>query len=122
MTPDLDSLRAHLTRLLQWKDAHAGFDAAVADVPASLRGTRPTGAEHSVWQLLEHARLAQHDIIDFCINPAYQELTWPDDYWPADPAPPDAAAWERSITAFRADRQAFVDLVNDPERDLFARI
>ena len=96
-----DSLRAHVRRLLDWHDAHVDFDAAVKHVPPRLRGARPDGLPHSLWQLLEHMRMAQHDILEFCRNPAYREMTWPDDYWPAAVAPPNAAAWQKSVAACR---------------------
>ena len=98
-------LRDQLVRLLDWEEAHVGFDKAVEGIPPDLRGSRAAGFEHSPWQLLEHLRLAQKDLLDFCVNAGYvHALTWPDDYWPKDPAPPDAAAWTRSIEDFKADR------------------
>jgi uncharacterized damage-inducible protein DinB len=117
-----DALRAHLRKLLDWQDAHASFDAAVDDVPPELRGKRPEGLPYSPWQLLEHLRLAQRDILDFCRDPEYAERKWPDDYWPADPMPPSAGAWDESVAAFRADRRELQRLASDPALDLFARI
>ena len=117
-----DALRAHLRRLLDWQDAHAGFDAAVDGVPPRLRGVRPEGSAHSPWELLEHLRLTQADILDFCRNPAYAERTWPDDYWPRGPAPPTPAAWDESVAAFRRDRAALQQLAADTSLDLFATI
>jgi len=87
-----DAVREHLVRVLDWEDAHVTFDKAVAGIPPETRGTRPPGFEHSSWQLLEHIRIAQDDILDFCVNATYEHnLTWPDDYWPPTPAPADAA-------------------------------
>jgi uncharacterized damage-inducible protein DinB len=77
---------------------------------------------HSPWQLLEPLRLTQHDILDFCRNPAYSERAWPKDYWPSSAAPPTAAAWDESITAFRREREELKQLAQDPALDLFARI
>ena len=116
------ALRAQLRRLLDWQDAHAGFDAAVEGVPARLRGVRPEGSPHSPWELLEHLRLTQEDILDFCRNPAYAERTWPDDYWPRGAAPPTPEAWEESVAGFRRDRAALQQLAADPSIDLFATI
>jgi hypothetical protein len=107
--------------MLAWEDAHVGFDAAIADIPEALRGVTPAGLPHSPWQLLEHLRRAQHDILDFCINPQYTELSWPDDYWPAA-APPSPAAWEDSITGYREDRTALQRLAADTRIDLAATI
>lgn len=117
-----DPLRAHLARLLAWEDAHAGFEAVLKGVPPKLRGVRPQGLPYSLWELLEHLRLAQADILDFCVNPAYEDHVWPQDYWPPTPAPPDARAWAASIAAVKADRKAFLDLLKDPHLDLFAAI
>jgi hypothetical protein len=116
------ALRDHLLRLLDWRDAHANFDAAVAAMPADRAGVRPAGLPYSPWELLEHLRLAQRDILDFCRDAAYAEKNWPDDYWPKNPAPPSPKAWGESVAAFRADREALKQLVTDPAVDLFARI
>lgn len=118
-----DPLRAQLVRFLDWEEAHAPFDAAVADLPAALRGTRPEGLPYSPWQLLEHVRRTQHDVLDFCRNPAYVELTWPDDYWPESAEPPAGAdAWDQSVAGVRRDRDDLKRLVADAHYDLFARI
>jgi DinB family protein len=116
------SLREHLMKLLSWADAHVGFDAAVADLPAGLRGTAPAGLPYSPWQLLEHLRITQHDILDFCRNPEYEEMSWPKDYWPPDALPPSSAAWNASIEQFRRDRSGLEALAGDPAIDLEARI
>ena len=113
-------LREHLTKLLDWRDAHADFDAAVADLAPDLRGSVPTGLPYSPWQLLDHLRITQRDILDFCTAPKYEEKNWPDDYWPKEPTPSAADAWDRSVAAFRADRKALMTMVNDPAVDLFA--
>jgi len=117
-----DPLREQLARLLEWKEAHAGIDRAIDALPFAHQGTVPPGCDHSAWQLLEHIRLAQADILDFCRNAAYREKAWPDDYWPADPTPPDRDAWDRSVAAYRADREGMQALARDPAVDLFAAI
>jgi hypothetical protein len=109
-------------RALAWKEAHATFEDAVKDIPANLRGARPEGLPYSAWELLEHLRIAQHDILEFCVDPDYKEMKWPDDYWPPSPAPPSDAAWEESIRGFVADRKAIQDLAADTSRDLEAKI
>jgi uncharacterized damage-inducible protein DinB len=116
------ALREQLARLLVWEDAHAGFDAAIEDIPPGRRGTQPAGLPYSPWQLLEHLRRTQRDILEFCRNPAYTELSWPDDYWPTTAAPPSPAAWDDSVRAFREDRQALQQLAADPKVELMARI
>lgn len=116
-------LRDQLVRLLDWEEAHVGFDKAVAGIPPDLRGARAAGFEHSPWQLLEHLRLAQKDLLDFCLDTRYvHAMTWPDDYWPKDPAPPDSTAWSRSIKDFKADRETLKQLILRPELDLFALV
>jgi uncharacterized damage-inducible protein DinB len=116
------SYRELLARLLAWEDAHAGYDTAVAGIPAALRGKEAPGLPYSAWQLVEHLRITQHDILDFCRNPNYEERDWPKDYWPVSPAPPSEAAWNESLTAFRRDREALQKLAADPTIDLTARI
>jgi hypothetical protein len=116
------SLRKHLLELLNGGHAHATFDAAIRDLPPALRGKRPKGTEHSPWEVLEHLRIAQWDILDFTRNPNYQHLPWPEGYWPSSAAPPDSKAWDKSVRAFRRDLKAMCDLVADPATDLYARI
>lgn len=116
------ALRAHLSRLLEWEDAHRGFDAAVRDIPPGLRGTRPEGLPYSPWELLEHLRLAQRDILDFCRDPEYEAPASMDAYWPTSPEPPTAEAWDESVAAFRADRAALRELAMDSDGDLFAAV
>jgi DinB superfamily len=116
------ALRELLSKQLAWEDAHASFDAAVAKIPVELRGTQPPGVPYSPWQLVEHLRRTQHDILDFCRNADYQELEWPDDYWPPAPEPPEPGAWDESIAQYREERRAFQDLAVDPQIDLYARI
>ncbi|HYQ96295.1 MAG TPA: DinB family protein [Candidatus Eisenbacteria bacterium] len=115
-------LREHVLKLLDWEDAHVGFDAAVGGISAEHRGAAPAGVPFSPWQLLEHVRITQQDILDFCRNPAYKERSWPKDYWPSAPAPPTRSAWEESVTAYRRDRDALKKLAGDSSIDLFARI
>jgi uncharacterized damage-inducible protein DinB len=122
MSESTDPLRAQLVRLLDWEESHVGFDKAVDGIPADKRGGLAGGFEHSPWQLLEHMRIAQEDILDFCVNPTYvHNLTWPDDYWPQHPAPPNAAAWDESIASFRREREKLKQIARDT-KDLFARV
>ena len=116
------ALREQLARILDWEEAHAGFDKAVADLAADKRGARTAGIEHSIWQLVEHMRIAQADILDFCVNAGYvHSMKWPDDYWPKDPAPPNAAAWDASLASFRSDREKF-KVVARETKDLYALV
>jgi hypothetical protein len=116
------SLRDHLLYLLRGGGAHLDFDAAIADLPADLRGAKPAGLPHTPWRLLEHMRIAQWDILEFSRNPKHVSPKFPDGYWPQGDAPPDADAWDRCVVSFRADLRAMQDLVADPATDLFAPI
>lgn len=108
------AVREQLARALHWEDAHVGFEKSVADVPENARGTRPPGFDHSVWELLEHIRLAQDDILDFCVNAAYEHtMAWPDDYWPDTSGPASAAAWDASIAAVVASRARLEAVARD---------
>lgn len=116
------SLREHLIKLLKGGNAHVDFEAAIEDLPAGLRGKRPKGADHSAWELLEHLRIAQWDILEFSRNSAHKSPEWPKGYWPATAAPPDEKAWEKSVRAFRRDLKAMCELVEDGSTDLYAKI
>lgn len=121
MSTDME-LRQHLVKLLSGSEAHVNFEAAVEALPAELRGRRAEGAEHSAWELVEHLRIAQWDILDFSRNPEYKELRWPEDYWPDAAAPANDAAWDASVAGYLNDRRALCDLVMDAGTDLFAKI
>ena len=116
------ALREHLLYLLKDRGAHLNFDAAVADLPANLRGDKVPGVPHTAWRLLEHLRICQWDILEFSRNPRHVSPSFPDGYWPKGDAPPDDGAWDRSVAGFRADLKAMQDLVADPATDLFAPI
>ena len=115
-------VRPSLARLLDWEDAHAGFDKVVSGLPPDLQGKVAPGLPYSAWQLLEHLRIAQEDILQFCIDPEYQERSWPKDYWPKAAAPPSPAAWDRSVAEFRRDREALKRLALNTEIDLTAKV
>ena len=117
-----DAIRDHLVRALEWEEAHVGFDTAVNGIPADKRGARATGFEHTIWQLVEHLRLAQEDILDFCVNARYEHTRkWPDDYWPKEPAPASEQAWNDSLAAFVMSRDRVKQLTRDVE-DLAATV
>ncbi len=122
VTQQHPEVRRSLARLLDWEDAHAGFDKIVAGLPPEVRGKVPPGLPYSAWQLLEHLRITQDDILQFCIDPEYQERSWPADYWPEAAAPPSSTAWDESVAAFRRDRQALQQLALNSEIDLTAKV
>jgi uncharacterized damage-inducible protein DinB len=108
---------------LTWEQAHATIDNALKGLPPKLRGVRPDKFPHSVWQLVEHVRLAQHDLLAFCVNAEYEEtLKWPDDYWPSAPAPASEAEWNRSLDAIRRDAAAFAKFATEHAATLEQKI
>jgi hypothetical protein len=115
----IESIRKEVDRLLAGKGAHADFEAAVADFPLKLRGSKPPGACHSAWELLEHIRIAQWDMLEFSRDPEHASPEWPGGYWPKNAAPDSTADWERSVKACQRDLRAMRELVSDPESDLF---
>lgn len=116
-----DALREQLLRALDWEEAHVPLDKAIDGLAPELRGARATGFEHSPWQLLEHIRIAQEDILAFCVNASYEHtMKWPDDYWPA-PEPPSADAWQESIASFTRSRDKMKALARDVD-DLTAQV
>lgn len=122
MRDSTDAVRDHLVRALDWEEAHVGFDKAVEGIPLEKRGARAAGFDHSPWQLLEHMRIAQEDILDFCVNANYEHsMTWPDDYWPQQPAPPNANAWTNSIASYTRSREALKELAREV-KDLTAKV
>ena len=116
------ALREHLVWMLESRDAHIDFDTAIAGLPKELRGTRPPGAAHSPWEIVEHMRITQADILDFLRNPNYKPLEFPAGYWPAAQAPPDTETWTHTVAAFVADHKAMVKLLKDPAADLMAHV
>ena len=116
------ALRQQLVKLLEGGDAHATFDQAIADLPANLRGKRAPGAEHSPWELVEHLRIAQWDILEFSRDAKHKSPEFPQGYWPSSPEPASEAAWEKSVKSFHHDLKQMCDLVSNEKTDLFAPI
>jgi hypothetical protein len=120
--PDDASLREHVVNVLRGRGAHADFEQAIGGLPAALRGKRTPKLPFTVWRLLEHMRIAQWDILEFSRDAKHVSPEWPEGYWPKGDAPPNAAAWEKGVAAFRRDLAAMEKLVSNPATDLFARI
>jgi DinB superfamily len=116
------ALREHLLKLLEGRGAHVDLEAAIKGLPVALRGKRPKGAEHSPWEILEHIRIAQWDILEFSRDAKHASPKWPEGYWPKTPAPPSDRAWSKSVGQIRADLEAMCELVADESTDLFAKI
>jgi hypothetical protein len=116
------NLKQHIVNLLTGNDAHAEYERVVADLPEKLRGERAKGAEHSAWQILEHLRITQWDIVEFSRNARHTSPEFPAGYWPKTQSPLSAAAWDKSIKDFLKDRAAFCELVMAESTDLLAKI
>jgi hypothetical protein len=116
------ALREQLRKVLDWREAHADWKQALAGLDPAHRGVRPAGSPHSVWDLLEHVRLAQRDILDFTVNPKHVSPDWPAGYWPKTLAPADDAQWGKSVGEFFHDLKVMEKLVSNPRTDLFVRI
>jgi len=119
---DEQILRDYLRRFLNFREAHLHWKAAVKDFPENLRGKRPQGAPHSAWELLEHMRIATHDILEFSRNAQYVSPEWPAGYWPNSPEPPNAAAWDKSVEALEHDLDEMGKIVTRSKTDLFSKI
>jgi hypothetical protein len=116
------ALRDQLKKLLRGGGAHVTFDDAVKGLPVASRGKRPRGAAHSPWEILDHMRVAQWDILEFSRDPKHVSPKWPDDYWPKKPAPPNAKSWAAAIKSFHSDLESMCALISDESIDLFAPI
>jgi len=116
------ALREHLVFLLKGGGAHVHFADAVEGFPEAKRGAYIAGLPHTGWQLLEHTRIAQWDILEFSRNPKHVSPGFPEGYWPKTPVPADDAAWVKSFEAFEKDLQEMVNLVKNPKTDLYAKI
>ena len=108
----------HLVELLRGGHAHVTFDDAVKKFPFDQVGTRPKGFPHSAWELLEHLRIAQHDILRFSQDADYVSPPFPEGYWPVSPAPESEAKWKKSVRDFRRDLAAFERLLAEREGQL----
>jgi hypothetical protein len=116
------ALRKHLIELLSSRGAHADFDEAVEGLPEELRGARVKDLPFTPWRLLEHLRMTQWDILEFSRSAKHKSPKWPEGYWPDSDAPPNPAAWDASVAAFRRDLGEMEKLVKDPSNDLFVPI
>jgi uncharacterized damage-inducible protein DinB len=119
--PNDTALREHVMKLLEGGQAHATFENAVRGFPLDRVGVRPKGLPYSGWELLEHMRIAQEDILRFSISADYESPKWPEAYWPAGPAPEKQSHWARSVKAVREDLAEFQALVRDPKQDLYRK-
>ena len=117
-----DPVREQVINLLRGGQAHVTFDDVVKDFPSKLRGVKPNGAPHTAWQLVEHLRIAQWDILEFSRHAKHKSPVWPKGYWPKAAAPANAVAWAKSVKDFRKDLKAMQALVANPRTDLYKKI
>ena len=117
-----DPVREQVISLLRGGNAHVTFEDAVKNIAPKFRGAKPEGAEHTPWELLEHLRIAQWDILEFSRDPKHVSPDFPEGYWPKTAKPPSEAAWKKSIDSIKQDREAMIELVSNPKTDLYAKI
>ncbi len=115
-------LRQHLVKLLSSKEAHVNFETVIGGLPAQLRGTKVRRLPFTAWRLLDHMRIAQWDILEFCRDPKHISPKFPESYWPASDAPSSAAAWNAGVKSFRRDLAEMQVLVENPATNLLAPI
>lgn len=120
-SPELEETLKQVIALLKGGQAHAGFETAIKDFPVDLRGKVPAGLPYSAWQILEHMRITQHDILNFSAPPTggYQHLEWPAAYWPKSIEPPTAHAWDQTIATIRSEQEKFEALLTRADADIF---
>jgi hypothetical protein len=116
------SLRTHLVKMMSASDAYVSMNKILTGWPPALQGVKPPGLPYSAWQLLEHLRIAQWDMLEFSRNPKHKSPDFPGGYWPQAETPPDASAWDKSMAQVGEDLRQMCELVSDPAVDLFARI
>jgi len=121
MTPD-QSLRNHLVAALEGGHSHPPFEDVLVEWAPAARGVRPEGANHSAWELLEHMRIAQWDILESSRSSRHQSPEWPAGFWPETPEPPNEEAWDESIEWYTEDRKLMLGLILDPRANLHARL
>ena len=120
---DIDTIvREQLRALLEGGNAHMTFDEAIANFPREQMNTKPQNVPYTPWQLLEHIRMAQWDILEFIRNPQYISPPWPEGYWPAESVQADESAWEKTLASFRADQYRLLEMVADPKVNLYTPI
>lgn len=120
--PNDKNLRNHVINLLQGGHAYATFDTIVKNFPFEMTGKKPKGFDHSAWQLLEHIRIAQWDIVEFSLTADHISPKWPEEYWPKESTPASEKNWQNSVKAIKTDLKKMQDLVANPKTDLFAKI
>ncbi len=117
-----ENWRGIVASSLNWEQAHATVGGAIEGLAPELRGRRPDNFPHSCWELLDHIRRTQFDLLDFMRNPDYKEIKWPDEYWPKQPAPKDDAEWNDAVAQIHRDAKALADFTTSFDSDLTSKI
>ncbi len=112
------NVNKELISLLKKGNAHVSFNNAIKDIPFNDLGKKPHNLPYSIWQLTEHIRIAQNDVLEFSINENYKSLTWPNDYWPEETSPKNEDAWKECIEAIKGDLKTFIELLKVENADL----
>ncbi len=115
---DEKAIRENLIKVLEGRFAHISLDSAIEDLTPELYGKRIDGYPHTAWQILEHIRIAQWDMLEFSRNQEHKSPGWPDEYWPENDAPPDQKAWDKSVEMYHRDMEEFIELLKDENIDL----
>ena len=114
---DTKILREQLLKLLEGANAHITFQGAIKDFPIESINARVPGIPYSAWELIEHMRMAQYDILDFIINPDYKEMKWPEEYWPQKGMVATTGHWNKTIAEFEKDMASLKEIVGDSQTD-----
>lgn len=120
MEREMKILATELVKLLNGGGAHVGLKEATAGIPYHFLGERPHDLPYSIWQLVEHIRIAQWDMLEFSKSSTHQSPKWPDEYWPKETAPSDEESWEKTLKQIDHDLKAFIELVQT--KDLYETI
>lgn len=113
-----ERIRKILLDQFEGGNAHVDFNQAIDGLRLEDTGKKMESSLHTIWELVEHIRIAQLDILDFCLNPDYEAMSWPEDYWPKLSSPENLKQWDDAVEAFRGDHESMVELIGDPENDL----
>lgn len=122
LTNERKTIVSELITLIKTGNAHVSLDETVSDIPANLRTIIPDNLPYSIWQLLEHIRITQWDIVEFCLSPDHKSPKWPEEYWPEKTDSINDDKWEETLTQIKTDRKRFFDLLKDENTDLYSSL
>lgn len=117
--PEIDLLIENLEHLLNKGNAHVSLDKALENISFDLLEKKPKNVPYSLWQLAEHIRLAQWDILEFSRNPKHVSPKWPEGYWPKETKPSSEKEWNTCLRKIKSDRQEFVDLLIKAQDEIY---